>query len=65
VTVDIIVKAINDNPVAQPDSYGIAEDTPLKLDAALGLLRNDTDAGAIGIKSKTSAMHRITQLNCC
>ncbi|WP_087870053.1 Ig-like domain-containing protein [Bathymodiolus platifrons methanotrophic gill symbiont] len=42
VTVDIAVAAVNDAPVALPDSYGTQEDTTLKFNAALGVLRNDT-----------------------
>ena len=36
--------AVNDAPVAVDDSYGLNEDTTLNVDAAAGVLDNDTDA---------------------
>jgi VCBS repeat-containing protein len=42
-TVTIAVKARNDPPTAQPDSYTTAEDTALTVPAAAGVLANDTD----------------------
>jgi VCBS repeat-containing protein len=41
-TVSITVNAVNDAPVANPDSYSTGEDTPLNV-AAPGVLGNDTD----------------------
>jgi VCBS repeat-containing protein len=41
-TVTITVKAANDAPTAQPDSFTTAEDTPLTVDGR-GVLGNDTD----------------------
>ena len=40
--VTITVNAVNDAPVTQPDSYTIAEDSPLSV-AAPGVLGNDSD----------------------
>ncbi len=42
-TVTISVNAVNDPPTAQADSYTTAEDTPLSVPAAAGVLANDTD----------------------
>jgi VCBS repeat-containing protein len=41
-TVSITINAVNDIPVAAPDSYTTAEDTPLVIGAP-GVLANDTD----------------------
>jgi VCBS repeat-containing protein len=41
--VDLTVNAVNDKPVADPDSYSTNEDTPLTVAAALGVLEGDTD----------------------
>jgi VCBS repeat-containing protein len=41
-SVTITVTAVNDRPVANPDSYTTAEDTPLSVPAS-GVLTNDTD----------------------
>jgi large repetitive protein len=43
-TVTITVNAANDPPTAQADTYTTAEDTPLSIPAAGGVLQNDTDA---------------------
>jgi VCBS repeat-containing protein len=43
VTVSITVNAVNDPPVANPDSYTVNEDAPLSI-SARGVLTNDTDA---------------------
>ena len=40
---DITVTAVNDAPVATNDSYTTDEDTPLVVDAAAGVLANDSD----------------------
>ena len=43
-TVSITVNAVNDGaPVATEDSYSVSADTSLTVDAAAGLLANDTD----------------------
>ena len=43
-TVTLVVNSLNDLPVAAADAYSTAEDTELVVDAAAGLLGNDTDA---------------------
>ena len=42
-TVTITITAVNDPPVALPDSYSTAEDQVLTVPAAMGVLSNDTD----------------------
>src|SRR4030095_2653914 len=42
-TFDLTVNAVNDPPVANNDSYSTNEDTPLVVNAANGVLFNDTD----------------------
>jgi len=42
-TFDLTVNAVNDAPVANNDSYATDEDTPLVVNAANGVLFNDTD----------------------
>src|SRR5205823_6131933 len=42
-TVTITVSAVNDAPVAVNDAYSTNEDTTLSVDAAHGVLANDTD----------------------
>ena len=42
------IQAINDPPVAQPDSYGVDEDTTLTVPAP-GVLGNDSDADGDGL----------------
>ena len=43
VTVSLTINAVNDAPVAVADAYSTAEDTPLNVNAASGVLANDTD----------------------
>lgn len=43
ITVTLTVAAVNDPPVAVADSYTVNEDGTLTLDAAAGVLSNDTD----------------------
>lgn len=43
VEVALTITPVNDAPVAAPDAYVTREDTPLVMDADLGLLVNDTD----------------------
>ena len=47
-TVNLTVNAVNDAPVANPNSYTMAEDSTLTV-AAPGLLSNDTDADGPGL----------------
>jgi VCBS repeat-containing protein len=47
-TVSITITPVNDAPVANPDSYSLAEDTTLNI-AAPGVLGNDTDADGQGL----------------
>ncbi len=42
-TVTITITPVNDAPVGLPESYTTAEDTPLVVNAAAGILANDTD----------------------
>ena len=42
-TVTITVAAVNDLPVAVPDTYNATEDTTLSVPATTGVLANDTD----------------------
>src|SRR5204863_293231 len=42
-TVAIAVTAVNDTPAATNDGYTAGEDTPLVIDAAHGVLANDSD----------------------
>jgi VCBS repeat-containing protein len=48
-TVTISVAAVNDPPVAADDSYSTDEDTVLSVDAADGVLGNDSDADGNGL----------------
>jgi VCBS repeat-containing protein len=43
-TVTIVVRAVNDAPIAANDSYATSEDAPLTVAAAAGVLHNDSDA---------------------
>jgi VCBS repeat-containing protein len=43
-TVTITVNSLNDAPVGVADAYDASESTPLVVDAASGLIHNDTDA---------------------
>src|SRR5205085_7925494 len=42
-TVSLTIAAVNDPPVALADSYNATEDIPLVINAATGVLANDTD----------------------
>ncbi|MES2708277.1 MAG: Ig-like domain-containing protein [Verrucomicrobiota bacterium] len=44
VAVALTVKAVNDPPAALADTYGVRVDTALQVNAANGVLRNDSDA---------------------
>jgi hypothetical protein len=41
--VSLNINAVNDPPVANPDTYAAGQDTPLAVDAIHGLLANDQD----------------------
>jgi VCBS repeat-containing protein len=56
VTVTITVNAVNDPPVAQPETYTTVEDTALAVSAPNGLLANDTDPD--GATTLTAALIR-------
>src|SRR5207247_397050 len=43
VTVSLTINAVNDPPVAVADSYSTDEDTLLSVNAATGVLSNDSD----------------------
>ena len=43
-SVTLTVNAVNDRPVATNDEYTTDEDTSLTVDAAAGVIGNDTDA---------------------
>ena len=49
VTVTIDVNSIPDSPVANDDSYTVAEDTPLSRTAVNGVLANDSDPDGDGL----------------
>jgi VCBS repeat-containing protein len=63
-TVSLTVTAVNDAPVAQPDSYTTAEDTTLNVPAP-GLLANDTDVenDPLSAALVTSPAHGTVTLN--
>jgi VCBS repeat-containing protein len=63
-TVTLTVTAVNDAPVAQPDSYTTAEDTTLTVPAP-GLLANDTDVDgdALTAVQVTGPAHGTLTLN--
>ena len=43
-TITVTVAGVDDAPIARPDTHTTLEDTPLNVDAAHGVLANDTDA---------------------
>jgi VCBS repeat-containing protein len=63
-TVTITVTAVNDAPVANGDSYSIAEDTTLSVSAA-GVLGNDTDVDGDSLSAVlvTNPTHGSVTLN--
>ena len=63
-TVQIIVAAVNDVPVARDDTYSTNEDTPLTV-AAPGIVGNDTDAdgGALTAVLVAGPAHGTLTLN--
>ena len=46
-TVSLIVNPVNDPPVAVNDAYDAVQDTPLSVDAAGGVLANDSDPDTV------------------
>src|SRR5207244_9099792 len=62
--VSINVTAVNDAPVANPDSYTIAEDNTLNV-AAPGVLANDTDVDGNSLSEPlvSGPTHRTLALN--
>ena len=63
-TFDLTVNAVNDAPVANNDSYSTDEDTPLVVNAADGVLDNDTDpdfADAYGNPGERSGERAVVQ----
>lgn len=64
-TVVVTVQADNDAPVAVDDSYTVAEDVILNVNAANGLLANDTDADgdALTVALLTPPAHGVTTVN--
>ncbi|MDO8363666.1 MAG: Ig-like domain-containing protein [Actinomycetota bacterium] len=52
-TVNITVGAANDAPVAVDDAYNATEDTPLVVNAANGVLDNDTDVDLDSLTANT------------
>lgn len=65
VTVSISVNPINDAPIALPDSYSVNEGGTLTVNAASGVLANDTDAEGNGLNAVeiTSVTHGTLTLN--
>ncbi|BAV04820.1 thrombospondin type 3 repeat family [Filimonas lacunae] len=60
----ITVIAVNDAPVANPDTYQVTEDSTLRVDASAGVLANDYDADGEAIVSLVSQPSKGTlQLN--
>ena len=53
-TLTITITPVNDAPVANPDTNSTPEDTPLVVNAATGLLANDTDPDTGDTKTITS-----------
>jgi len=60
-TVTITVQPVNDAPMAADDTYHIEVDGELIVDAASGLLANDTDADGSPVTARTSLV--ITEIN--
>ena len=63
-TVSIVVRPVNDSPIANGESYRVDEDTRLTVDAASGLLANDRDVEASALKAKltTPPLHGTLEL---
>jgi ELWxxDGT repeat protein/VCBS repeat-containing protein len=65
ITVTLTIVAVNDAPVAVADSYTVNEDTTLTVDAASGVLQNDTDVegDALTAELVTGPSHGTLTLN--
>ena len=63
-TVTVTVTAVNDAPVANPDSYNALEDTPLTVNSLLGVLTNDTDIESDALRAElvTQATNGLVKL---
>ena len=55
-TVTIALTGVNDAPVATGDSYNATEDTTLTINAANGVLDNDTDVDADDVNTLTAVL---------
>ena len=64
-TVTINVTAVNDPPTGVADAYATNEDTPLTVNAANGVLKNDSDPDndALTVEVATGPAHGTLQLN--
>jgi FG-GAP-like repeat/Bacterial Ig domain/RTX calcium-binding nonapeptide repeat (4 copies) len=62
-TVNITVTPVNDAPVAVNDSYSTDEDTALIVNAATGVLANDTDIDSASLTSGSGAGLMGTELS--
>ena len=51
-TVSLAVNAVNDRPLADPESYSTNEDTPLTVATALGVLAGDTDVDGDALSAR-------------
>src|SRR6185436_17827197 len=57
-TVSVAVSSVNDAPVANQDpSYAVTHDHQLTVNAATGVLANDTDADLDGLTASLGAPH--------
>ncbi len=65
VTVSITVTPVNDAPVAGADAYTVAEDATLTINAATGVLDNDTDIDTASLSAVlvSSVSHGTLSLN--
>ena len=63
-TVKILVHAENDSPVAQPDTYSVAQGGLLTVGRALGLLSNDrdTDGNTLYVQLTSGPSHGTLQM---
>ena len=59
-TVTIALTGVNDAPVATANSYNATEDTNLVVDAATGVLANDTDVDADDANTLTAVLNTTT-----
>lgn len=57
-TISITIESRNDAPSTQSDSYSTAEDTPLEVDSATGVLANDSDADGNALQTTLTGSTR-------